>query len=402
MIHSVEMIRQAVSPAAITAKVREVSASILAWFRPAEHQPEARQEPERTSVTAREEGLDRSSESNSAAYHIGDILGGIEDYMAWIRRLKRFDPDAYDLHSRVGGTILPKNMLVQAGKRDDRVPSDPHKWPAFFMVSFDGSVDDSETIGAKLIYFQKVKLGQTTKHNVIPFPGVIYEGTMFYSARKKALDYPVQFFVGFDQNGRPTLLRQIVSRTQTLPRRSGSISHRKMDYPGPLKELFKDNKNKSCAEKTIDEFVGTIFWLALSGSVAAYDGIQVAVSKSGATGRFGVPIERTSYFFKDRDMQVTVNGARKKIFHAVRQHKRQLKDGRTITVKSHYRGVRRFFWKGYDVCITVPDHHHSAINHFIGSTEFSDDTPSLDGYLSAKEVGKAMRDRIWNGEARHV
>ena len=61
--------------------------------------------------------------------------------------------------------------------------------------------------------------------------------------------------------------------------------------------------------------------------------IRVAVSKGALTATFGVEVKRVPYFFKDRDVVLTVNGTKKRIFHIVRPHVR--KDGAAVPM--HFR-----------------------------------------------------------------
>ena len=82
--------------------------------------------------------------------------------------------------------------------------------------------------------------------------------------------------------------------------------------------------------------------------------IRVAVKKNKVTAVMNVNVERTPYFFRDRD-PIVVDGVTKRIFHVVRPHERA--DG--SVVRMHFRGAKQFVWNGYDVSITVPGKDHA-------------------------------------------
>ena len=50
---------------------------------------------------------------------------------------------------------------------------------------------------------------------------------------------------------------------------------------------------------------------------ANYSMLRVSVQKNDLTAVFGVNVKRIGYFFQDRDIQLTENGVKKRIFHIV-------------------------------------------------------------------------------------
>jgi hypothetical protein len=93
-------------------------------------------------------------------------------------------------------------------------------------------------------------------------------------------------------------------------------------------------------------------------------------------------------------MVVNENGRRKRIFHIVRTHKRTLSDGSERFVKSHFRGMRKFKWNGYDVVVSVPGKHHGELIDFpVGDTVVrkSDD---MDGYISLDEGVRQLHEHL--------
>jgi hypothetical protein len=85
-----------------------------------------------------------------------------------------------------------------------------------------------------------------------------------------------------------------------------------------------------------------------------YSMVRVAVHKGNLTAVFGVEVKRIPYFFQDRDITLTENGVKQRIFHIVRPHVR--KTG--AAVPFHFRGLHEFSWAGYRVKITVPHRDH--------------------------------------------
>jgi hypothetical protein len=118
-------------------------------------------------------------------------------------------------------------------------------------------------------------------------------------------------------------------------------------------------------DKTPEEHLPDVFRICAHWWEWSVEGsmTRVAARKSGETAAFSVDIERTPYFFTDRDGKA---GGRK-IFHIVRTHERQT-GNRTTQIKMHFRGQRHFTWNGYDVLISVPGwHHHSQYDFNLGA-----------------------------------
>jgi hypothetical protein len=342
-------------------------------------------------------------QSIAKAIHVGNLLDDLDDYFFWIRRLRSVHRDAYDLYSRVGGTVIggdEKNAAL-ANRADSRLPKDPAEWPAFFMISFPESDSAKDKIHAALIYFQKVRLGDSHIGNIVPFGKAIYHGVIFYSERKRheatktRVEFPCEFHVGVTADGGVYPLRTVVSHSQSIRHRRGAtrssrIEHRRVEYPPVLRQLAGDLNS-------VAEYVRFTFYIAMNFSVASADGIQINVrAPDGLAGRFSIPTEQTARFFKDREFEATVNGTRKKIFHAVREHARAAGAGRSVKVRAHYRGARRFDWKAYAVNITVPDLHHASLTKFTAEAHDAAGANPRRGFADMKETGERIRDHIWS------
>lgn len=115
--------------------------------------------------------------------------------------------------------------------------------------------------------------------------------------------------------------------------------------------------------------------------------IRVAVTKNRLTAAFGVEVKRTSYFFKDRDIVLNVNGRKKPIFHIVRPHVRA--NGKSVPM--HFRGLRKFTWAGYEVSISVPGRDHMHLTDYdLGGVQ----GPIKKGFVGTDHIGKMLAGMI--------
>jgi len=319
--------------------------------------------------------------------HIADVLDDIDDYFRWIKQLRKQDPDAYNLYKQVGGVILPwsKEAIAVCNKPDKRLPADPRKWPTFFMISMPSKVDTSDRICPKLIYFTKKAPGKTGRLYVPEGKLVaVYEGTMYLTGDLLPKSVFAEFLVGVNADGEAYGLRVKEVWTQATNGRYGEfISHKGFDYPLALKERSDVPPRQHAAE--------LLYWV-MNAAVSAFDGVQVMVSKDGVAGRFGIPLNKTTEFFRDRAFEATVGGSRRKIFHHVVGHTRMLASGYQTQVRSHYRGARRFEWNGTKVLLTVPDHHHFRVERL--NIESEDSDAVLPGHMTTEHLGRDLRRRI--------
>jgi hypothetical protein len=123
--------------------------------------------------------------------------------------------------------------------------------------------------------------------------------------------------------------------------------------------------------------------------------IRVEVSNGPLVAVFGVEVRRTAYFFKDRDVSITSNGRRQRIFHAVRPHERATKKG-VKNIGMHFRGLKQFTWAGYRVKITVPVRDHLALPEFDVGAHDMPFGPQPD-YKDMAALGKTLHEWIDSG-----
>ena len=166
-----------------------------------------------------------------------------------------------------------------------------------------------------------------------------------------------------------------------VPDRYLSWSHRDLSHIEPedyLRRLFVE--------------AASMYELAVLGSM-----VRIAVSKGDLTATFGVEIKRMAHFFKDRDVKLTVKGARRPVFHIVRPHVR--KDGAEVPM--HFRGLREFEWAGYHVSVTVPGRDHYTLLDFDVGVVDQSHIRRGQRTLNTEQIGKRLTDDIKKGLGRH-
>jgi hypothetical protein len=159
-------------------------------------------------------------------------------------------------------------------------------------------------------------------------------------------------------------------------------------------------KDDGRTDWTPEELATRLFALVVNMSESASGGAaQVRVKKGKVAAMFNIEIERTPYFFKDRERRVNVNGNRKKIFHVVRAHHR-----RGAPVRISTRGEREFMWRGYEVTITVPGLHHNRLQEWTGGAyEHDDEELRAQEAIFAADAGQLIANAMEgkpNGKGR--
>jgi len=122
------------------------------------------------------------------------------------------------------------------------------------------------------------------------------------------------------------------------------------DIPDFVDHEIKEYDN---SEKQRKEVLEELFSICFNWTMRREYGINVIVKKGSDRATFVVPQDRWKYFFKDRIKAKSINGNTRPIYHSVTSHKRELKSGKTSYVKTHYRGMRHFWWNGYEIRIVM-------------------------------------------------
>lgn len=349
------------------------------------------------------------------------ILDQLDDYFTIVRRMRKFDPQAYALYSRIGAHIMPVRDMLAPGSEDQiALIDDKPVWarlspwwrqnrPSFGAVALvHPTVDKTERASLKkhpesmgkmyprFAYFTKFSAGKAPCDVQPVTSGDIYVVTFYFHDKilSNKPDTPIQFPVHITPDGQVRVLNTLLQSYSTIrvrkrsrrydSARSFTIPNQRWGIRPELAFWAHDNElpTHACLQH--------LFIMAANAWEAAqYSMIRIDVRQASMHAVFGVDVQRTPYFFRDRAVTVGDTGRRKRIFHIVRGHVRE--DG--ARVKTHFRGERRFEWNGYEVNISVPGKHHSDLaDASFGAV--SHDGPRLPGTISDGHFGHLLQKHI--------
>jgi hypothetical protein len=325
------------------------------------------------------------------------ILDQLDKYFYYIERMRKFDRETFDLYSQIGAYILPHAATSTLDRRLDR----PLQWnrdpvecrqefnmamkngiPPWFVQekpSFGCFAYGTDTATERYEKDQTEKAQKEHKKAKVYVPrfmhfrkyeslpsfvqpigveGAIYIVTVYwdsaqYRENTKGVVYDFPLYISNDGK-RIHALKTFDERTLRFKRGRGKRRHlypedravqvRQWGYPEHLKEWAADY-HQSPNDLVTELFVSTInHWERVNASVC-----KVLVSKGSLTASFSINPRRLAYFFRDRDIELTDRGARKRVFHIVKPHS---VNGRYVPM--HFRGEKKFTWAGYNVEILVP------------------------------------------------
>jgi len=332
--------------------------------------------------------VDGKNSNFGAFYYFDDVLEMLDSYFYHLARLRKHDRDAFDLYSQVGGQILGQRVLLYCN--NGLQPEWLATRPAFGAIHIvgDREPDDGGAFYPKLIYYQKLKGFE----NVEPVSGDIYNVSIFFDRRGEKARGVFDFYVHVDSLGSVRLLKQYEQTKHTVGkgRKSATLSRCEWRIPSGLRSMSERwAKEFDLPGDRVENYAAFIFSLVANARVLATDGVRVDVKKGNLTGVFHVAMERTAYFFKDREKVVSENGVTKRIFHATRAHHRRVK-GEIRNVRLHFRGLREFSWKGYRVVISVVGLHKANLNEFGAAAKYLEPGQKASDHLTMKEVGSKL------------
>lgn len=119
---------------------------------------------------------------------------------------------------------------------------------------------------------------------------------------------------------------------------------------------------------------------------------SVAVNKNKQRITFSINRDETKKYFADRDKTVlTATGRAKKIVHYVADHTRVIK-GKSVFIKEHLRGERKFTWNEYDCTVTAPKFNELASVTFdIASSDEEELSPDMKRqFIGLSKVAKLL------------
>jgi len=355
-------------------------------------------------------------EDSGEFYFREAILDQLDYYMKCLARMRRADLDSYQLYSELGGNVLPEGALswfakVGAFKDEIDLPLDATLSPWFrdtmpsFGAIFVGKV--ARDIEAKekawvprFFYFRKYDRRLAPPEIQRAANGAVYVVTVFWDDlegrwnKQRKSGVPQDFPVVVGPDGSVKVLRILVQDNTSIRHKQGkdrgkkfTIPRRKWVAADPWFELWA----KEYGAATEKYLTALFVQLANTYEIANASMVRIAASKGDLTAAFGVNIKRTPYFFKDREVNLTDSGKRRRIFHIVRPHVR--KNG--SAVKMHFRGERSFEWNGYRIHVTVPGRDHENLAEF--SVGMGDEIKIKEPSVGMKEIARGWRQHM-NGK----
>jgi hypothetical protein len=319
---------------------------------------------------------------NTVRYFREAILDELGYYVKIATRIKRADPDAYDLYSRLGAHLVDHVWFT---RWDESRPVS--RWwrqtrPSFGAIAFGTSSLDEEDnkedrYSPRFVYFQKYEKGHVPPGVERPFEtGSHYSLTLYFHRPDRKTGFPLtlHFFVAADGTVRP--LRVLFADARQVQNRRGWFNGKNRSYglqkitthrwglPPILLDWAQDQTERwGLTEGLVDPagYAVSVFLTAVrTWESVNLSTIRVEIHKPPIVALIGIDLLRTPYFFKDRDVVLNEAGNRRKIFHIVRTFRRA--DGKVV--KTHFRGEREFKWNGYFVKITVPGRDHFPLGEF--------------------------------------
>jgi hypothetical protein len=325
-----------------------------------------------------------------------DVLEQLGRYQVYAERLRKWDPESYRMFRRIGMYVLPDGMEAERGKLE---PAVLRNLPGFGAISMDLRRDRADDqIPARFIYFRKLdKPGHDIERRGA---GATYRCHVYWDdTEDKVLNQHRGYGVGQDYavhvapDGTVHALRMLQSKTQTIRHKHGryrghqsTVVHQRWDLPDldPVKGLAR-------ADSIVMSFCLTMNFWAQSAQSSM---IRVTATKGGLVMPFVVDVLQTPGFFSDRE-PVIIDGKKRRIFHIVRAHVRHTKRG-AVPIRTHFAGLRRFTWNGYDIAITVPGRDHRDLAEMnVGALE--DVAPELEaagGFIEQSAFAEIVADAI--------
>lgn len=285
----------------------------------------------------------RAKGHHGTHYYLGDILERLDDVFKDLPKLRKIDPEAYQLYRKVGATVVSSEFALPK----DLEPAHARNMPGFGCL-FLGGNNNGENLGLRFGIFSKEK----RPINVQPANDDIFRVTMTYLDGPHVI--PAQFFVAFGNGGVRAL------KVYQAKRYYSAGAHSRMEW------RFPDFLSEKAVElgQSIDEVATELFSIIVNGAGARDGGMTVTASRGGLSAVFSIDMLRTPYFFSDREKTVNESGQTKKIIHIVKGHYRTSPDGGKTFVKSHFRGLRNFDWNGYKIRVGLGGKHGGRLSDF--------------------------------------
>ena len=353
---------------------------------PAQIVPEVVPVAELAEPTEKPKRRNQRAKSDTAFVHMTDVLDLLPKCRELIAPIKKFDSDGYRFWRQFGAKIVPETLSI--GGDLPELLDMPHVGMVFYYVK---NKKNEDFFPGNFWYFQRLK---SDRYNfaVPPNAAAIYEVCVAFTDHK---DHPFgyEYAVAVGSNGSLSVISQRQVTAQHLPR-GGSFYRIEWGLPkGLIFHLKETNRLRPGLYKNANDFGVWMFASAIQSVVKTSDDFQVRAERNGTSVAFNVALGRTPQFFKDRETEVTTDGKRKRIFHAVKEHARVGADGKTSTVKAHYRGERSFMWKGENITITPAERSLTKTFNLLAH-RFSDDQTPSDKMISQGSIAGKIRSVV--------
>jgi hypothetical protein len=341
------------------------------------------------------------------------ILDQLDRYYFYLGRMRRYDPCSFGFYKQLGAWLVPyirTGDLIRSREQIKEVLPEFQKmspWfmqtkPAFGCVAFGTSpeierverdmCDTIQSDGRKHNYFIPrfvyfIRYTMPPPEVQLMHGGDIYKLTIWFDKDNKHYRYgrPYEVPIFVTPDGTVKVLK--ILDTKWIGSQGSEYPQRAWRKHVDWKRYAKDH------HMTDDQFFGGILYdVADAIEQCAHSVIRVSVTNDdGEFASFQVDAERLPYFFKDRKIELTVNGRRKPIFHMVRAHVKR--DGTSYPMR--FQGQREFDWGPYHVLITVPGLDHGRVEEFNAGCYDSYWTKrSGKKFTNQPEVGRALRRLI--------
>src|SRR5262245_44084685 len=175
------------------------------------------------------ETLRQQSEESGEFYFRETILDQLAYYMRCIARLRRVDPDAFDMYSQVGAHLMSRGILIDCIGRNSPVsPWFRATLPAFGAVFFGEAArtfereKGNDQVYPRFLYFQKYAPHKAPPKVQRVARGAVYVVTVYWGGQ---LNPPDQWPVLVDEEtGRVSLLRNRVIERVPIRHRDGEVT----------------------------------------------------------------------------------------------------------------------------------------------------------------------------------
>jgi hypothetical protein len=338
------------------------------------------------------------------------ILDQLDRYFFYLSRMKKSDPEAFELYSKVGGSILPyistwiegedeKTIDVEKLKSRIKVPA----WfnqqrPAFGCIAWGADprseqFEKKHTVGKYHMYVPKffyfTKFSKPSPY-VQKGDGDIYGATIWWDDGKKGYGVQQQFYVAISTDGATIEVLRVLSTE--MKEIYSKRRHEWFDIPDRQWRI-PDTYHHWAKQYGItpEIHLADVFCTIMTRHEFAQSGMaRVAVKKDNLTATFCISPRRMGYFFQDRDVTLTKNGAKQRVFHMVKPYSYISKKGKTVNINMHFRGLRHFTWAGYDVSVTVPGLDHLLFDEL--NMPSSDEVwiPKDEKIVTSRGLGEAV------------